>query len=86
MHLHRLQVSTSGKGLYQITADIAQWLAGTGVKDGLLTVFLQHTSASLTIQENVDPNVLEDLNRFFDRLVAEDSRFKSSITFTPYTD
>ena len=75
MHLHRLSVSTKGKGLYEITGEIARWLDGTGVKDGLLTVFVQHTSASLTIQENADPSVVEDLNTFFNRLVPEDSSF-----------
>jgi secondary thiamine-phosphate synthase enzyme len=74
MPLHRLQVSTTGKGLYHITSEIARWLESTGVRDGLLTVFVQHTSASLTIQENADPDVVHDLNTFFDRLVSEDSR------------
>jgi secondary thiamine-phosphate synthase enzyme len=74
MPLHRLQVSTKGKGLYEITGEIARWLDGTGVKDGLLTVFVQHTSASLTIQENADPDVKHDLETFFSRLVSEDSR------------
>ena len=74
MPLHRLQVSTHGKGLYEITAQIAGWLAGTGVQNGLLTVFVQHTSASLMIQENADPDVVHDLNAFFNRLVAEDNR------------
>jgi secondary thiamine-phosphate synthase enzyme len=71
---HRLQVATQGQGLYEITGPIAQWLAGCGVRTGLLTVFVQHTSASLTIQENADPDVVYDLNAFFRRLVAEDSR------------
>jgi secondary thiamine-phosphate synthase enzyme len=70
----RLQVSTRGKGLYEITAQIARWLSGCPVRSGLLTVFIQHTSASLTIQENADPDVVHDLNAFFNRLVAEDSR------------
>jgi secondary thiamine-phosphate synthase enzyme len=74
MPLHRLQVSTKGKGLYEITSEIARWLEGTGVRDGLLTVFVQHTSASLTIQENADPDVRHDLETFFSRLVPEDSR------------
>jgi secondary thiamine-phosphate synthase enzyme len=73
-HAHRLQVHTKGKGLYDITAPIAEWLAGTGVREGLLTAFIQHTSASLTIQENADPDVVHDLNAFFNRLVAEDNR------------
>ena len=74
MPLHRLQVSTKGKGLYEITGEIARWLEGTGVREGLLTVFVQHTSASLTIQENADPDVRHDLETFFSRLVPEDPR------------
>jgi secondary thiamine-phosphate synthase enzyme len=73
-HSHRLQVATRGKGFYEITDQIAAWLAGRGVKTGLLTVFIQHTSASLTIQENADPDVVADLNTFFQRLVPEDQR------------
>src|SRR5450759_2461841 len=71
---HRLQVATRGKGLYEITGQIATWLESAGVRAGLLTVFVQHTSASLTIQENADPDVVHDLNAFFNRLVPEDSR------------
>ena len=74
MKIHRLQVSTQGKGLYDITAQVARWLVTAGVEDGLLTVFVQHTSASLTIQENADPDVVHDLNTFFSRLVPEDNR------------
>jgi secondary thiamine-phosphate synthase enzyme len=73
-HIHRLRVSTRGKGFYEITAQIEEWLGGTSVREGLLTVFIQHTSASLTIQENADPDVVHDLNAFFNRLVAEDNR------------
>jgi secondary thiamine-phosphate synthase enzyme len=71
---HRLQVETSGKGLYEITRPIARWLSECAVGAGLLTVFVQHTSASLTVQENADPDVVHDLNAFFNRLVAEDNR------------
>ena len=71
---HKLHVPTRGKGLYAITAPIAQWLGGCGVRAGLLTIFAQHTSASLTVQENADPDVVHDLNAFFNRLVAEDNR------------
>ena len=71
---HRIQVSTHGKGLYDITRPIAGWLHECKVRTGLLTVFVQHTSASLTIQENADPDVVHDLNTFFNRLVAEDNR------------
>jgi len=71
---HSLQVPTRGKGLYEITGQIAGWLAGCPVRTGLLTVFIQHTSASLTIQENADPDVVHDLSAFFARLVPEDNR------------
>jgi len=72
---HRVQVATRGKGLYEITGQIVSWLEGSGVGTGLLTVFVQHTSASLTIQENADPDVIDDLNAFFNRLVSEDGRW-----------
>src|SRR3954452_4582715 len=74
MASHRLQVSTRGKGLYEITDQIASWVASAHVSAGLLTAFVQHTSASLTIQENADPDVVHDLNTFFTRLVPEDNR------------
>jgi secondary thiamine-phosphate synthase enzyme len=69
---HRLAVETRGKGLYEITDRIAEWLRERDVRRGLLTVFIPHTSASLVIQENADPDVRDDLDRFFCRLVAED--------------
>ncbi len=71
---HKLHVPTRGKGLYEITGEVSQWLAGRAVRTGLLTLFVQHTSASLTIQENADPDVVYDLNAFFNRLVVEDNR------------
>ena len=71
---HRLQVSTRGKGLYEITDQIAAWLASAQAGAGLLTVFVPHTSASLLIQENADPDVVHDLNTFFSRLAPEDNR------------
>ena len=71
---HRLTVSTSGQGLYEVTRDVAAWLAAQGIDDGLLTLFCRHTSASLTIQENADPDVLRDLRDFFKKLVPEDPR------------
>ncbi|HXA49043.1 MAG TPA: secondary thiamine-phosphate synthase enzyme YjbQ [Candidatus Acidoferrum sp.] len=75
MYTHKLQVPTRGKGLYEITAPIAGWLQETNEESGgLLTVFIQHTSASLTIQENAAPDVVVDLNAFFSRLVPEDTR------------
>ena len=65
---------TSGKGLYEITAKVSAWARECGVQDGLLTLFVQHTSASLTIQENADPDVVEDLEAFFTRLAPEENR------------
>ncbi|MBM3734449.1 MAG: YjbQ family protein [Acidobacteria bacterium] len=70
----RIQVSTRGKGLQEITAQVVSWVGRTGIRDGLLTVYIRHTSASLLIQENADPDVVHDLEQFFRRLVPEDSR------------
>lgn len=72
--LHRLEVATRGKGLYEITDSIGRWLSAQGARSGLLTVFIQHTSASLTIQENADPDVVHDLNEFFGRIAPDDNR------------
>src|ERR1700750_1202291 len=74
MYNHKLQVPTRGKGLYEITAPIASWLKETNEEQGLLTVFIQHTSASLMIQENAGPDVVVDRNAFLSRLVPEDTR------------
>jgi secondary thiamine-phosphate synthase enzyme len=71
---HQLQISTRGKGLYDFTREIAAWLGAQHPQTGLLTVFCRHTSASLVIQENADPDVVADLNDFFARLVPEDTR------------
>ena len=60
--------------MYEITASIEQWLEKQGAGTGLLTVFIQHTSASLTVQENADPDVVYDLNQFFGRIAPEDNR------------
>jgi secondary thiamine-phosphate synthase enzyme len=69
---HTLQVATRGKGLYPIARDVAKWITSTGAQNGLLTIFVQHTSASLVIQENADPDVVLDLADFFERLAPED--------------
>jgi secondary thiamine-phosphate synthase enzyme len=71
---HRLTLHTHGQGLTDITGEIADWLTGQPITVGLLTLFVQHTSASLVIQENADPDVLQDLAAFFTRLVPEDPR------------
>ena len=61
------QIETRGQGLYEVTRDVAHWIEGRG--DGLLTLFVRHTSCSLLIQENADPEVQTDLRNFFARLV-----------------
>jgi secondary thiamine-phosphate synthase enzyme len=71
---HQLQIQTRGKGLYDFTRQIETWLAAHPTETGLLTVFCQHTSASLVIQENADPDVVADLADFMTRLVPEDTR------------
>ncbi|HVO99979.1 MAG TPA: secondary thiamine-phosphate synthase enzyme YjbQ [Bryobacteraceae bacterium] len=74
---HTLQISTRGKGLYPFTRDVAQWVSSLNVSTALLTIFVQHTSASLTIQENADPDVVRDLADFFERLAPEnDPRYR----------
>ena len=66
-----MAVSTRGRGLYDFTAELERWVAGNAFREGLLTLFLQHTSASLVIQENADPDVRRDLETFFRRLVPD---------------
>jgi len=68
---HHLAVETRGKGLTEITPAVARWQAGQGIRNGLLTLFCRHTSASLIIQENADPDVRTDLEAFFERLAPE---------------
>lgn len=70
----RIHIQTQGKGLYDFTRPVASWVQQHEVKTALLTVFVQHTSCSLTIQENADPDVTGDLNDFFGRLVPDDPR------------
>jgi secondary thiamine-phosphate synthase enzyme len=68
---HELAIGTRGRGLYEFTRDVEKWLAQNKFNDGLLTLHLQHTSASLLIQENADPDVRRDLESFFKRLVPD---------------
>jgi secondary thiamine-phosphate synthase enzyme len=70
-----LRVSTNSKSLYNITPKIAEIVAESGVKIGLCTLFLRHTSASLIIQENADPDVLLDLANFMAKLVPESAKY-----------
>ena len=68
---HKFSTSTRGKGLYNITREIKSWTTRQKISTGLLTIFVPHTSASIVIQENADPDVLHDLNEFFQKLVPE---------------
>jgi secondary thiamine-phosphate synthase enzyme len=69
--IQELRVSTHGKGLYEVTREIDACLAEAGIDEGLCTVFVQHTSASLCIQENADPSARHDLAAWLERLVGE---------------
>ena len=68
---HELTLATRGRGLYEFTGEVTAWLSRLGGVEGLLTLHLRHTSASLLIQENADPDVRADLDRFFARLVPD---------------
>jgi secondary thiamine-phosphate synthase enzyme len=67
----RLRVETRGRGLHEITAEVEAALARAGVDEGLCTLFIRHTSASLLVQENADPSAKRDLEAWLDRLVPE---------------
>ena len=69
--VHTFVVHTRGAGLFEITDDVVAWVASTRIATGLLTLHVQHTSASLLVQENADPEVRRDFERFFRRLVPE---------------
>tara|TARA_Y100000588_G_scaffold262410_1_gene277049 strand:- start:359 stop:778 length:420 start_codon:yes stop_codon:yes gene_type:complete len=64
-------ISTKGRGIYSIQKEVEGWMGCQRIQSGLLTIFIPHTSASLLIQENADPDVLKDLDRFFNRLVPD---------------
>ena len=70
-------VETSGQGLQEITGKVAAAVDGSGVEEGLCTLFLRHTSASLLIQENADPTAKRDLERWLNRLVPDGDPFYS---------
>lgn len=69
----QITVSTTGKCLHKITSKVESIVAQSGTEQGLCTIFICHTSASLIIQENADPDVLTDLSNFFKKLVPEDT-------------
>ena len=70
-HFHELTIATHPRGLYEFTRAVEKWLVQNQCRDGLLTLHLRHTSASLLIQENADPDVRRDLEAFFQRLVPD---------------
>ena len=71
-----LTVQTSRRGFIDLTAEIAKFVMDAGASEGAVTLFIRHTSASLTIQENADPSVLEDLTTALDRLAPEDAGWR----------
>lgn len=75
LHRATLAVETKGRGLYDVTARVAEVVRAAGIGDGLCHVFVRHTSASLAIQENADPAVLRDLQRFMDHVAPERPSF-----------
>jgi len=74
-HTESLEIRTRGKGTYEITGEVARIVRDSGVRTGLVTVFIQHTSASLIIFENADRSARVDLEAYFERLVPEDSSY-----------
>ena len=73
---HRFTIQTRGTALYEFTDEVADWLAGTGIETGLLTLFCRHTSASLLINENAAPAVQRDLLRWLDQAVPEGPQYE----------
>jgi secondary thiamine-phosphate synthase enzyme len=75
---HTLSTDTNGPGLYDITERVRDWCRQQALQDGLLTLFIRHTSASLTIQENADPDVCRDLQDFFSRIAPQNGPYRHS--------
>ena len=68
---HQIALQTHGRKLYDITAEVSAWVKNSGLRTGLITLYIQHTSASLLINENYDQDVLVDMEAFFSRLVPD---------------
>jgi secondary thiamine-phosphate synthase enzyme len=75
VHYEKLEVRTNGKGLSEITDEVQAKIDNRGIRNGTVTVFVQHTSCSIVIMENADPTARRDLEEFFDRLVPEDADY-----------
>ena len=77
---HEIKINTKGQGLYDFTNKTISWLKEQNIENGILNINILHTSASLVIQENADPDVLYDLNSFFDKLAPMDNKLYKHTT------
>ena len=77
---HEIKINTKGQGLYDFTQQTISWLSSQNIINGMLNINILHTSASLVIQENADPDVLSDLKNFFDKLVPMDNKLYKHTT------
>ena len=77
---HEIKINTKGQGLYDFTNETVSWLNEQKINNGILNINILHTSASLVIQENADPDVLYDLKNFFDKLVPMDNKLYKHTT------
>jgi len=77
---HELQIKTNGQGFYDFTKETLNWIKEQKIKDGILNINILHTSASLIIQENADPDVMHDLKIFFNKLVPMDNKLYKHTT------
>ena len=77
---HEIQINTKGQGLYDFTKKTISWLNSQNIVNGMLNINILHTSASLVIQENADPDVLYDLKHFFDKLAPMDNKLYKHTT------
>ena len=77
---HEIKINTKGQGLYDFTSETLSWLNKQEIKNGILNINILHTSASLVIQENADPDVLSDLKKFFHKLVPMDNKLYKHTT------
>jgi len=77
---HEIKINTKGQGLYDFTSKTTSWLNAQNIANGILNINILHTSASLVIQENADPDVLHDLKHFFDKLAPMDNKLYKHTT------
>ncbi len=75
VHHQQIDVPTDGKGTYEITDQVQEKIDKSGIRNGIVTIFVQHTSCSLIVMENADPTARRDLEEFFERLVPEDTDY-----------